>query len=307
VVAGIDWVNANRIKPAVVNLSLGGGPSDTLDNAVRNSIASGVTYVIAAGNNGADASLYSPSRVQEALTVGATNISDGKRPSSNFGSVLDVFAPGENITSSWIGSDTAMVTTSGTSASAPHVAGVAALYLEGYPLILPSTVNSIITSFASVGKITGLDANSPNRLLYSTTLNVIDDQRFFVEQHYRDFLERQADMPGLDYWTSQITACGSNPTCLDQKRIDVSRAFWYAPEFLQMHPGLRNPPGVSPDFDNREFVRLCYVVYLRRAPDQAGWDHWTNELNNDIAAGVGYDHVIKAFLVSPDYRARFGG
>jgi hypothetical protein len=142
---------------------------------------------------------------------------------------------------------------------------------------------------------------------YSTTLNVIDDQRFFVEQQYKDFLERESDPAGLDYWTSQITPCGSNATCLDQKRIDVARAFWYAPEFLQKHSGLRNPPGVSPDFDNREFVRLCYVIYLQRDPDQAGWDHWTNDLDNDIANGVGYDHLIKAFLVSPEYRGRFGG
>jgi len=141
----------------------------------------------------------------------------------------------------------------------------------------------------------------------SFSRNMIDHQRFFVAQHYRDFLEREGDTAGLDYWTSHITACGSNATCLDQKRIDVSRAFWYASEFLQMHPGLRNPPGISPDFDNREFVRLCYVVYLQRDPDQAGWDYWTNELNNDIFNGVGYDHLIKAFLVSSDYRGRFGG
>jgi len=111
----------------------------------------------------------------------------------------------------------------------------------------------------------------------------------------------------LDYWTSQITQCLNDAECEDRKRVDVSRAFWYASEFQQQPraANLRNP-APPPDFNSREFVRLCYVVYLQREPDQAGWDFWTSELERDIANGVGYNHVIKAFIASTDYRQRFG-
>jgi subtilisin family serine protease len=167
VVAGVEWVTNNRISPAVVNYSASGGVSDTLDTAFRNSVASGLQYAACAGNNGFDAINRSPARVTELITVGATNISDAKPSFSNFGSVLDVFAPGVNITSAWIGSNGATQTASGTSASAAHVTGVIALYLERYPALTPANVHSVITGFASVGKITGLDPDSPNRLLYS--------------------------------------------------------------------------------------------------------------------------------------------
>ncbi|MFY9620269.1 MAG: S8 family peptidase [Pyrinomonadaceae bacterium] len=167
VVAGIDWVTSNRISPAVVNYSASGGVSDTLDTAFRNSIATGLQYSACAGNNGFDAINRSPARVTELITVGATNISDAMPSFSNFGSVLDVFAPGVNITSSTIGGSNATATLSGTSASAAHVTGVMALYLERYPTLTPAELHSIITGFATVGRITSLGANSPNRLLYS--------------------------------------------------------------------------------------------------------------------------------------------
>jgi hypothetical protein len=135
--------------------------------------------------------------------------------------------------------------------------------------------------------------------------NSIDESRYFVGFQYRDFFNREPDLGGWDFWTGNITSCGSDPACIDGKRVDVSRAFWYSSEFLQNRPGLRNPPGVTPDFNNREFVRQCYLVYLRREPDQAGWDFWTNELNNDTANDpAGYNHLIRAFLVSGDYRGR---
>jgi hypothetical protein len=139
--------------------------------------------------------------------------------------------------------------------------------------------------------------------------NPIDDAGGFVAQHYRDFLLREPDQAGLAYWTGQITQCGNDAECEDRKRVDVSRAFWYAPEFQQQPraAGLRNPaPPPGSDFNSREFVRLCYVIYLQREPDQAGWDFWTNQLNNDIINGVGYNHLIKAFIASADYRQRFG-
>ncbi|GAA3507329.1 hypothetical protein GCM10019017_04590 [Streptomyces showdoensis] len=127
VIAGIDWVTANHAAgaPAVANLSLGGGASTALDNAVKTSIADGVTYAVAAGNSGTNASSTSPARVAAALTVGATDSSDAKPSWSNYGSVLDLFAPGVSITAGWNTGDTATNTISGTSMATPHVAGAA--------------------------------------------------------------------------------------------------------------------------------------------------------------------------------------
>jgi len=169
VIAGVDWVTANRISPAVANMSLGGPAYDPLDTAVRNSIASGVTYAIAAGNDyGLDASQKSPARVSQALTVAASDINDVMADFSNGGTLIDLFAPGVNITSAWIGSNTATNTISGTSMATPHVAGVAALYLQANPGAAPATVNAAIVNNATGGKVSGIFvAGTPNRLLYS--------------------------------------------------------------------------------------------------------------------------------------------
>ncbi len=166
VVAGIDWVTANAIKPAVANMSLGGGASTTIDAAVNRSIAAGVTYAVAAGNSNANASSYSPARVANAITVGATTNTDARASYSNYGSVLDIFAPGSSITSSWSTSDTATNTISGTSMATPHVAGVIARYLQNNTSATPAQVASALTSGATAGKVTSAGSGSPNRLLY---------------------------------------------------------------------------------------------------------------------------------------------
>jgi subtilisin family serine protease len=167
VIAGIEWVTVNHIKPAVANMSLGGGLSTTLDNAVRSSIAAGVTYAIAAGNSNANACNTSPARVAEALTVGATTRTDARASFSNFGTCLDVFAPGASITSAWSSGNSATNTISGTSMAAPHVAGVAALYLEGNSAASAATVAAAIVNGATTGHVTSPGTGSPNRLLYS--------------------------------------------------------------------------------------------------------------------------------------------
>ena len=168
VLAGVDWVTGNHISPAVANMSLGGGAVDVVDDFVRSSIASGVTYAIAAGNSYcSDAELTSPARVAEALTVGASDISDHVADFSNGGAALDVFAPGVNITSAWYTSDTATNVLSGTSMATPHVAGVVALYLQSNPGASPATVGNAIMSSATPGVLTGICGGSPNRLLYS--------------------------------------------------------------------------------------------------------------------------------------------
>ncbi|MER6011040.1 S8 family peptidase [Streptomyces bluensis] len=166
VVAGIDWVTGNAVKPAVATMSLG-GPADTaMDAAVRNSIASGVTYAVAAGNDATNASTTSPARVTEAITVGATTDSDARAGYSNYGTPLDLFAPGSSITSLWRTSDTATNTLSGTSMATPHVAGAAALHLADHRSATPAAVQTALVDSATTGVVTSPGAGSPNRLLH---------------------------------------------------------------------------------------------------------------------------------------------
>ncbi|GAA2583095.1 S8 family serine peptidase [Actinomadura fulvescens] len=168
VIAGVDWVTANAAKPAVANMSLGGGVSSTLDAAVERAVASGVTFAVAAGNDNKNACNASPARTPGALTVGATTSADARASFSNYGSCLDLFAPGAGIVSSWIGGDSATRTASGTSMASPHVAGAAALVLAGNPGYTPAQVGSALTSAASTGTVTGPGSGSPNRLLFTT-------------------------------------------------------------------------------------------------------------------------------------------
>ncbi|MBA2944641.1 S8 family peptidase [Streptomyces himalayensis] len=165
VIAGIDWVTKNARKPAVANMSLGGPASPQLDAAVRNSIASGVTYTVAAGNEGLPAFLDSPARVQEAITVGATDKKDARASFSNWGARLDLFAPGVDITSASYADDTGRATFSGTSMAAPHAAGAAALYLADHAWASPAEVSKALVDRAVSGRVTGALPGSPNKLL----------------------------------------------------------------------------------------------------------------------------------------------
>ncbi|MGW7644316.1 S8 family peptidase [Streptomyces bobili] len=168
VIAGIDWVTRHARKPAVANLSLGGPYSAQLDAAVRASIRSGVTYTVAAGNEGRAAALYSPADVREAVTVGATDRRDVRLAYSNHGSALDLFAPGVSIVSTAHTSDTGRATWSGTSMAAPHAAGVAALYLATRPRATPAQVQRALVAGATNGKVSGRGPGSPDRLLRVT-------------------------------------------------------------------------------------------------------------------------------------------
>jgi aqualysin 1 len=166
VIAGVDWVTANHIEPAVANMSLGGGASTALDNAVQNSIAAGVSYAVAAGNETEDACTGSPSRVAAAMTIGATDNADRKASFSDFGSCVDWFAPGVNITSAWFHTNTSTNTISGTSMATPHTAGVAAQYLQGNPGAAPAAVRDALFALTTKGIVTAAQSAN-NHLLFT--------------------------------------------------------------------------------------------------------------------------------------------
>src|SRR5262245_38394352 len=169
VAAGVDWVTADHTThPAVANMSLGGGLSPTLDAAVRNSIADGVVYCIAAGNAGANVSTDSPADVAEAITVAASDVNDQFAVFSNFGAGVDVIAPGVSVTSAWFTSDIATATLSGTSMATPHVSGAAALYLEANPTATPTQVAAALVSAATPNAVKLVPSPTLNMLLFTT-------------------------------------------------------------------------------------------------------------------------------------------
>jgi subtilisin family serine protease len=174
VIDGVNFVTWHRQQSAqqgyaaVANMSLGGATNRATDAAVRNSIRAGVTYVVAAGNSNADAATYSPAGVSEAITVGATDGSDSRAEFSNYGPILDLFAPGVSIPSAWIGDDLMIATASGTSMAAPHVAGVVALFLQNNRSASPAMVRSAVVGTSTNGVIINPGQESPNRLLFTS-------------------------------------------------------------------------------------------------------------------------------------------
>ncbi|MFN2405733.1 MAG: S8 family peptidase [Pyrinomonadaceae bacterium] len=167
VIAGVDWVRANHQAPAVANMSLGGGASSALDTAVNNLSNAGVAIAVAAGNSNTNACNSSPARAANAITVGSTTSTDARSSFSNFGTCLDLFAPGSGILSAWIGSNTATRTISGTSMASPHVAGAAALYKQANPSASAATIRNALVNNATTNVVTSAGTGSPNRLLYT--------------------------------------------------------------------------------------------------------------------------------------------
>lgn len=207
VIAGIDWVTKNAIKPAVANMSLGGTSSAALDAAVQKSILSGVTYVVAAGNDHLNACFGSPSEVPAAITVGAITRGDWRSDYSNFGTCVDIFAPGSEILSAWNTSDAAYEVLDGTSMATPHVAGVAATYLATKPKATPAQVAAVLASGATTGRLSAIDVGSPNRLLYT---------RFTASTPFActDILSNGGFESGSTVW-SQSSSHGYTSICSD--------------------------------------------------------------------------------------------
>jgi len=184
VISGIQWVQSSyqgKSNPAVANMSLGGGKSSSLDNAVRAAILSGVTFAVAAGNENQDACNVSPGGVLTAISAGATGTDDDgnwgeediRASFSNWGSCVSILAPGVLITSTWIGSNTAIETISGTSMASPHVAGAAACYLSENPDDTPAQVKAALLNTASSGLVDlncagNCASKTPNLLLYKS-------------------------------------------------------------------------------------------------------------------------------------------
>ena len=169
VIAGIDWVTGDHQanQPAVANMSLGGGFSSAINAAVANSIADGVTYVVAAGNDDIDACTVSPASAPAALTVGATTYTDARASYSNWGTCLDLFAPGSQVLSTYSTSNSGLHVENGTSMASPHVAGVVATYLQANKTASPTTVANAVRNSATLNRVTDPGVGSPNRLLYS--------------------------------------------------------------------------------------------------------------------------------------------
>jgi subtilisin family serine protease len=170
IIAGIDWTTSNHIKPAVANLSLGGGASQATDDAVNRLSNAGVFVAVAAGNENVDACTRSPARASTVTTVASSTSSDAKSSFSNWGSCVELYAPGSSITSAWYTGDTATNTISGTSMASPHVAGVGALYKGTYGDASYSTIRTWLINNSTASVITGNVTGTPNRLLYKAAL-----------------------------------------------------------------------------------------------------------------------------------------
>lgn len=164
IIAGVDWVTFNHVKPAVGNASLGGGFFQAANDAFQKSVLYGVTWAVAAGNSNVDACTQSPAAEPLVMTVGSTTNTDARSGFSNFGTCLDLFAPGSAITSAWFTSDVATASLNGTSMASPHVAGLAALFLQAKPTATPTEVRNVLVAGAQPGLVTGAGVGSPNLL-----------------------------------------------------------------------------------------------------------------------------------------------
>jgi subtilisin family serine protease len=268
VLAGVNWVTANAVHPAVANMSLGGGVSPTLNAAVASSIASGVTYAVAAGNSGLDACTSSPASEPSAITVGSVNpINDTRSSFSNFGTCLDLFGPGENILSAWATSDTATNTISGTSMATPHVAGVAARYLQTHTAASPATVWAAIHYADDVSTTAGWPGvispgtGSPNELLHWGSVNDGHDDG---DPHF-------STVEGINY---EFQSAGEFTLLRDGNGLEIQTrqtAVPTAPPFTSGYTGLTSCVSINTAVAARVGThRVSYEPNVSGVPDPSG-------------------------------------
>ncbi len=224
VAAGVDWVTAHHTTGlAVASMSLTGEGSDAAaETAVRNSIADGITYAIASGNAGADACNYTPARVTQAITVNATTRTDARAAYSNYGTCTDIFAPGDQITSTWNTSNSATQVSSGTSMATPHVAGAAAIILAANPTYTPSQVAQVLLSNGSAGRVSDRGTGSPSRLLYVNPLNPALPPDCAPKTNGND---RVIPDPGTVQSTITITGCTGRASALSTVSVKIKHPY----------------------------------------------------------------------------------
>ena len=221
IVAGIDWVAANAVKPAVANLSLGGSKSQALDDATQRLINAGITTVVSAGNENADACGKSPANVPDAITVGASNISDNRWAYSNWGTCLDLFAPGQDIVSAKWNTASDSFSTSGTSMAAPQVAGAAALHLSANPTATHHQVRAALVGATTPDVLKNIGTGSPNKLLYTGGGSTTPTPGCAAQTN----TTAQA-IPDLGTTTSSITISGcSGTTSSAQVGVNISHTY----------------------------------------------------------------------------------
>jgi hypothetical protein len=304
VIAGVDWVTANRVKPAVANMSIGdGGVHQPLDDAVRRSIAAGVTYVVAAGNENVDAANSSPARVAEAVTVAAADQSDARATfaigRSNYGPSVDLFAPGDYINSAGVANDTEAVRMSGTSMASPHAAGVAAVYLQRNLLASPAAVQEAIINDTTAGIVTDPGPGTPNRMLFSG-LNPAPPAPLPVSQRVGRKVVRNAD------GRLEVFSIGSGG-CLQHVYQLAPNGGWSSMEAMCDGITLVSEPVAILNADGRVevFAVASHRALVNRWQLTPGgtWSAW-NSLDGPIystpALAMNADGRLQAFAIGAD-------
>ncbi|RLK59492.1 S8 family serine peptidase [Actinokineospora cianjurensis] len=271
----VEWITANGVKPAVVNISIGQFETGIGDEQIQASIRAGFVYAVAAGNNnGASACNYSPARVPEAITVASIDQGDRRSSFSNIGTCVDIYAPGANITSLSYSSDTGTAGNSGTSMATPHVAGAAALYLQGHPNASPADVATALTSLATPNKVTDPGTGSPNKLLYTKEITATPgpgpDPTCAKQTNADDVAIPDAGAAA----TSSITLSGCTGNASSTASVEVGIAHPYRGDLavsLIAPDGTSYPLKASSAGDPAADVRATYTVNLSSEAKNGTW------------------------------------